>query len=227
MSPVGPASPACRVALIDAQTVSRAALPLLLPSMTFVGSFAGIDQFLRTRPAADVVVMDLLASGDQSGGDRLDGIRSVSAVGYRVLVHTEVRTAPLLMNALLAGARGIVHRSEPLAHLELAVGVVADGERSITTALPGFAEFVEKHHLLPRLSPRQLQLLAARARGEQFDSVASRLFITKKVAEEHWSAVATKFSAFLTSRSPADLERYLGLDPEDLLDWTPIEQNCR
>ena len=72
------------------------------------------------------------------------------------------------------------------------------------------------HHLT--LTERQRVILSARARGEKFDSIARRLFISRKVAEEHWAAVARKYASFLRDHSPADLERLLGLEPVDLTD---------
>ena len=85
------------------------------------------------------------------------------------------------------------------------------------------SELAERRHLLPSLTQRQRQILSARARGEKFESIGRRLFITKKVAEEHWSIIAKKFAEFLHDHSPADLERLLGLEPGDLVDWSGRE----
>jgi two-component system nitrate/nitrite response regulator NarL len=76
---------------------------------------------------------------------------------------------------------------------------------------------------MPSLTERQRTILSARARGEKFESLARRLFVSRKVAEEHWAVVARKFAGFLRDHSPADLERLLGLDPGDLVDRSPAE----
>lgn len=77
--------------------------------------------------------------------------------------------------------------------------------------------------LLPSLTQRQRQIRSARARGEKFESIGRRLFISKTVAEEHWSIIARKFAEFLHNHSPADLERLLGLEPGDLVEWPGSE----
>lgn len=77
---------------------------------------------------------------------------------------------------------------------------------------------------LPNLTDKQVEVLAARARGEKWESIADRLHIVKKTAEGHLNAVATKMAWFLREAhldldaSPGDIERVLGLAPGDLLD---------
>ncbi|MGR6997400.1 hypothetical protein ACU686_03640 [Yinghuangia aomiensis] len=60
-----------------------------------------------------------------------------------------------------------------------------------------------------------------RARGQSFRSIAARLHITEKTAAGYMDQVKAKFAAYLADHSPADLERYLGLEPPDLADWQP------
>jgi FixJ family two-component response regulator len=77
---------------------------------------------------------------------------------------------------------------------------------------------------LPDLTSRQVEVLAARARGERWDSIAERLNIVTKTAEGHLKAVSTKMAWFLRDAmldhdaSAGDIERALGLSPGDLLD---------
>jgi DNA-binding CsgD family transcriptional regulator len=113
----------------------------------------------------------------------------------------------------------IVHKSEPLEALATAIHAVAAGQIRITRSLVGLAELAERRDALPCLTDRQRTILSARARGEKFESIARRLFISKKVAEEHWAIVSRKFAGFLRDHSPADLERLLGLEPGDIGDW--------
>lgn len=218
-----PTPPAPTVAVIDAQTTSRLALPLLLPDLEFTGAYETTEQFLAAPPAADVVVMDLhlAGTGRRPARQRFEAVKAVADAGYRVCVYTSERTNTVLVAGLCAGARGVVHKSEPIKQLNDALHEIAGGGIVITSALAGLAELAERQHLIPRLTVRQHQVLSARARGEKFESIARRLFISKKVAEEHWAAVAGKFADFLHQHSAADLERLLGLDPGDLLDWCP------
>jgi len=90
------------------------------------------------------------------------------------------------------------------------IAAVAAGEVVITTALTGLAEAVERRGSVPELTERQVQVLRGRARGEPFKTIASRLDISRKTAEEHMAAVTLRFSTYLRTHSPGDLERHLG-----------------
>jgi two-component system nitrate/nitrite response regulator NarL len=214
------ADAAPRTAVVDAETITRQALPLLLPGLPFTAPFDTVGAFLHCAPPADVVLMD--PSVPTTDGDRLDGVRSVVGAGYRVCLYTAERNRMVLIAGLNAGARGIVHKSDSMSYLDAALRRVVQGELVLTHALTGLAELADLRHLLPRLTRRQHQVLAGRARGEKFETIAGRLFITRKVAEEHWAAVVAKFGNFLREHSPADLERLLGLDPVDLLAAYPV-----
>ncbi|MEW1995758.1 LuxR C-terminal-related transcriptional regulator [Streptomyces coelicoflavus] len=210
-----------RVVAIDDDTVIRDGLPLLLPQLHVVAAFPEADAMLAAAPVADVVLIDLKLAGTGSA-PYLQGphaVRAVVLAGYRALVYTnEVRRA-VLVNCLSAGARGIVHKAEPLAALADAVALVADGQVVITQALTGLVELAERRDQLPGLSPRERQVLAGRARGESFLSIGGRLYISPQTAAGYMDGVKQKFAAYLRDHSPADLEHYLGLEPSDLVDW--------
>lgn len=214
-----PRSPA--VALVDAETVSRRGLPLLLPAVAFVRSYESTELLVAERPRVDVVVLDVRLGGTDGREvrQRTEAVRSVVDAGYRVCLYTGERGRHLLVGCLSAGALAIVHKSEPLEALATAIHAVAAGQIRITQSLVGLAELAERRDALPYLTDRQRTILSARARGEKFESIARRLFISKKVAEEHWAIVSRKFAGFLRDHSPADLERLLGLEPGDIGDW--------
>ncbi|MFJ5231115.1 response regulator [Kitasatospora sp. NPDC088391] len=226
-SPAGPpAEPSAgrpapvRVAAVDDDTVIRRGLPVLLERTEVVGAYADVGEFLAADARVDVVLLDLVLTGT-GRPEVLQGaaaIRAVVAAGHRVLIYTNERRQAVLVACLAAGASGVVHKAEPLPALEDAVHEVAAGRVVITQALVGLAELAERRGELPSLSARQRQVLSARARGEQFQSVADRLFITRRTAEEHMAAVTAKFAAFLRDHSPADLERHLGIAPGDVLE---------
>lgn len=172
----GARRPALTAAVIDAETSSRLGLPLLLPDVEFVGLYETTEQFLADPPQASVVVMDLhLAGIGQSPiRQRLDAVRAVVDAGYRVCVYTGERTNTVLVAALVAGAQGIVHKAESMNQLATALHQVAGGESVVTSALAGLAELADRRHLIPTLTPRQQQVLSARARGEKFESSTLR-----------------------------------------------------
>ena len=84
--------------------------------------------------------------------------------------------------------------------------------------LAGLVEKYSSLGHLGQLSPRQLEVLRARARGEPFKSIARRLGIDQRTVEDHMYAVTRRFADYLRTHSLADLEHELGIAPRDLLD---------
>ncbi|MGW4807901.1 LuxR C-terminal-related transcriptional regulator [Kitasatospora sp. NPDC004272] len=214
------AQPGTRVAVVDDDTVIREGLPHLLPGVRVVLAVSSVEELLAARPETDAVLLDLVLTGTGRTGVRQGAaaVEAVARAGHRTLIYTNERRREVLVGCMAAGARGVVHKAEPLAALAAAVDEVAADRVVITQALVGLAELAERRGGLPSLTPRQREILSARARGEAFRSIAERLFIGKKTAEEHMAVVTAKFADFLRDHSPADLERELGLGPGDLLD---------
>ena len=70
---------------------------------------------------------------------------------------------------------------------------------------------------MAHLPERQAQVLRARARGEAYKSIATRLYLSPKTVEGYMSDVSKQFADYLADHSEADLERLLGIGPGDLL----------
>lgn len=212
--------PHTRVASIDDDTVIRRGLPVLLEHVDVVGSYTDVDEFMAAAADVDVVLLDLVLTGTGRPGvlQGAAAIRTITDAGYRVLIYTNERRRAVLVACLAAGASGIVHKAEPISALEDAIQAVASGDVVITQALVGLAELAERRGELPTLSARQRQVLSARARGEPFQSLADRFYISRKTAEEHMAIVTGKFADYLRDHSPADLERLLGIAPGDILE---------
>lgn len=224
-----PAPRTLRVACVDDDTLIREGLRRLLPGFEVVGAFASVEAFLTARLDVDVLLLDLHLHDPSDLPRRTDpgrtvalngsaGVKAATAAGHRVLIYTNERRRLVLAGCLAAGARGIVHKSEPLDALLDAARRVSREQIVVTTALIGLAEVVERRGGLPNLSPRQLDVLRGRARGEAYKSIAARLSISSKTAEEYMSEVTKRFSAYLCDHSAADLERHLGVGEGDLLD---------
>ena len=210
-----------RVCGVDDDTLIRDGLTALLRDHEVVSMFTDVGSFLAARPRCDVVLLDLHLSDSPHprGRQGAQAIRDVREAGYTVLIYTNERRLPVLLGCLRAGASGISHKTEPLSDLSRAIARVAAGETVITTTLTGLAEMAQRRGELPSLSPRQVEVLSARARGEAYRAIASRLFLSQKTVEEYMAEVSKKFTDFLATHSPADLERALGVGPGDLLDW--------
>ena len=208
-----------RVASVDDDTVIRRGLPLLLDAVDVVGSFAEVEEFLSAALDVDVVLLDLVLTGTGKAATQgAAAIRAITSAGHPVLIYTNERRRHVLTACLAAGASGVIHKAEPVEELEQAIQAVAGGEIVITQALVGLAELAERRGGLAELSPRQREVLSARARGERFQSIADRLFISRKTAEGYMAEVNAKFAEFLRDHSPADLERFLGIAPGDVLE---------
>ncbi len=208
------------LASIDDDTLIREGIARLLRGVRVVGTYEMVEEFLAARPLVDVVLLDLwlrTPGGDATIRQGAAGVAAVHRAGYRVLIYTNERRREVLAGCLAAGAQGVIHKSESLETVVGAVRRVAAGQVVVTTALAGLAEIVERRGGLPHLSPRQVDVLRGRARGETYKSIAARLDIAPKTAEEYMGEVTRRFSDFMRTHSAADLERHLGIGIDDLL----------
>jgi DNA-binding NarL/FixJ family response regulator len=190
------------LAVVDPSAVVRAGLPLLLTGFTVTGSYAAVDALLAARPAADIVLTEARADG----GSGPAAVRSLTRSGYRVCLYTFENRPPVLARYIDAGVRGIVSKRDPVESLASALARISAGGTAMSSGSRTCPSSV------PELTARQMQILAGRSRGETFHSIARRLDISERTAQDHWSAIARRFESFLRTHSPADLERSLGLD---------------
>jgi two-component system nitrate/nitrite response regulator NarL len=209
---------AVRAAVVDDDTVIRDGLALLLTSVQLAGTFSDVEGLLAESPPADVILLDLHLTGTGRVGiiQGSAGIKAAAAAGYRVLVYTNERRLHVLARCIAIGASGISHKAEPVAALEDAIRSVAQGKIVITPALVGLAELAARRGDLRDLSPRQRQVLHARARGEHVRSIADRLYLSSRTVEDYQNKINQRFADFLQTRSWTDLERHLGIGPGDV-----------
>lgn len=194
-----------RLAVVEPNALVRAALPLMLTGFVVSGSFATTDALIASRPQADIVLVVVGGEGRRDEGS----VRALSRAGYRVCLYTSERRRAVIARLIGAGARGVVSQSDPVASLAHALSRISEGGTAISNE---YASAATSTPLVPELTSRQLQVLGGRARGETFHSIAKRLQISERTAQDHWSAISRRFEVFLRSHSPADLERSLGLD---------------
>lgn len=206
--------------VIDDSRAIQIGLPAMVPDMDFVGTYSSVEAFLVAQMPADVVILDLRlsAASELPVLQGLAAVRRLAKDGYRICLYTDERRRFVLAQCLRAGAHGVVHKSDSEAVTSAALHAVASGTFVITQSLTGLAEVLDRRGGLPELTPRQREVLQARARGERWASIARRLYITEGVAREHMAAVSAKFAGFLVDASPADIERQLGIAPGDIFD---------
>ena len=184
-----------RILLVDDHAVMRMGLASLLGTqdgLTIVGDAGdgetGVRKALKLRP--DIVIMDLLMPG-------MDGVETTGRIKQalpetKVLVLTTYGTADGIAHALEAGASGALVKTVELKELVAAIRAVMAGERVIS---PEIEQILTDDPPVPKLSPRQSEILASIVRGLSTEDVARQLGLSVQMVKEHLSATFEKIGA--------------------------------
>jgi DNA-binding NarL/FixJ family response regulator len=161
---------------------------------------------LATRLKPDVAVLDIEMP-------RLDGFAAARRIretipATQVLILTMHESDEFIRQALEAGARGLILKSDLAEHLGTLVTAVARGEVSFT---PKVTEIMVSGFLGTRngnvqasLTPREIDTIRLLAIGKANKEVAAALGITVKTAETYRARIMIK----LDVHSLSDLTRY-------------------
>ena len=205
-----------RVAVADDQALVRAGFSVLLrtaPDIEVVGEAAdgqsAVDIVSHAHP--DVILMDIRMP-------EMDGVEATRRITAdkrlcttRVLIVTTFDLDEYVFDALRAGASGFLLKDTLPEDLLAAVRIVAAGEAllapSVTRRL--MEEFVrrplaaatEPSPALDQLTPREVEVLAAVARGMSNAEIGAALFMSHATAKTHVSRLLAK----LHSRDRAQL----------------------
>lgn len=188
-----------KVLLVDDHRVVRAGLTAILNESGRVEVVAEAAdggaalELLRDqdrRESLDVVLMDLqMAPG-------LDGVSAIRAmreagVDLPVLVLTTYETDADIVAAMSAGAQGYLLKDATDAELIGAVERVAQGRRALS---PQVADrLVDRlSDPLPQLSPRELEILEALAKGKTNREIAQEAFVSEATVKTHLVHIYTK-----------------------------------
>ena len=212
-----------RFAVVDDATVVRESLTTLLPDLSFVAAHGTVEDLLRQRPTAEVVVLDLhLVNARQPGATQgLAAIDVLVEAGYRVCVYSQEERQFVLAACLAAGATGVVSKAVSMPEAKAAFLAVADGELVAPPTVTGLIDVLVQRGSLTLLSPRQREVLAGRARGMTYAQLSRRLFASESTLRGYWRDLTQTVSQYLHETSPGDIEHALGLRPGDLLDFWP------
>jgi DNA-binding NarL/FixJ family response regulator len=200
-----------RLLLADDHVVVRRGVRAILNRQRFiqiVGEAAdGLEAVaLATRLKPDVAVMDIEMPG--MGG--LEATRKIRAAvpETQILILTMHESDEMVRQALEAGARGLVMKSDYANGLGTIIGAVARGEASFTPKvtqimMSGFLG--SRNDNLPASpTPREIETIRLLAVGKANKEVAAALGITVKTAETYRARIMTKFHM----HSISDLTRY-------------------
>ncbi|MEV5963717.1 response regulator transcription factor [Kribbella sp. NPDC051952] len=187
-----------RVLVVDDHPVVRSGLIGMLAAtddITVVGEAGdgqeAVAMVESTRP--DVVLMDLRMP-------RMDGVAATGAIvpeypSTRVLVLTTYDTDTEILHAVEAGAAGYLLKDTP--HAELLNGVRAAARGETVLAPPVAARLMSRLRTpapsaAAQPSPRELEVLAAVARGLSNAEIGRELFIGEATVKTHLQRLFAK-----------------------------------
>jgi DNA-binding NarL/FixJ family response regulator len=199
------------VVLADDHPIFRQGLRSLLEKEGFSIIGEGADGFEATKLAEkfhpDVIVLDF--SMPRLNG--LDAAKEIQRISPRtkLILLTVHREEQYVLEAMAAGVKGYVLKSEAATGLVDAIREVYRGNAYLS---PQIAQFAIDSALMrcvdgapaEVLSPRELQVLQLIAEGNTTREIASRLNLTVKTAESYRTALMAKLEIHET----ASLVRY-------------------
>jgi DNA-binding NarL/FixJ family response regulator len=189
-----------RVLIVDDHRVVADGLRLVLdehPDLQVIataGDGATALRLASTTPP-DLVLVDYRLP-DMTGAELAAQLRDRQP-GVQVLFLSMVVSAPLIREAVRAGARGYLVKTQPAEELVDAVRRAARGEMLVPAAT--LAELVvgddEGAQLLDRLTPRETDVLRLLAAGLDNRAIAARLGIGYVTARSHLRSLSSKLGA--------------------------------
>lgn len=201
-----------RILLVDDHEVLRVGLHALIasqPGWEVCGEAGNGRDAVQLAAALrpDVVVTDL-------GLPELHGIETIRQIkrqdpSVEILVFTVSHSEQTVRQALLAGARGYVPKSEAKHHLLIAIASLAQhrpyfGGAAAAAVLDGFLRADAGGESGDLLTSREREIVQLLAEGKGNRAIAETLAISIKTVDGHRTAVMRKLGA----HSVTDVVRY-------------------
>lgn len=184
-----------RVLIADDHAIVRHGLCALLGTergIEVVGEAKdGNEAVARTKQLApDVVIMDIVMP-------RKDGVEATEEIraavpSAKIVVLTSFGTSDKISRAIEAGATGALMKTAEDRELLSAIRTVASGGRVIS---PAVRKLISTDPPAPELTPRQLEILQAMARGLTNKDIAKMFNIRTDGVNEHVLAILAKLGA--------------------------------
>ncbi|MFE0649530.1 response regulator [Streptomyces sp. NPDC059534] len=209
-----------RVVIVDDQALVRTGFRMILAAdgidvvAEAADGDAAVSAVRRTRP--DVVLMDIRMPGT----DGLEATRRILAddgTPPRIVVLTTYDLDRYVYAALAAGASGFLLKDVTPEHLTAAVRLVRSGDALLAPAIT--RRLVERfatsgteagpiapHRELATLTPRELEVLEALARGHSNAELAARFHLSEATVKTHVARVLSKLR--LRDRAQAVIAAY-------------------
>ncbi|WP_405852031.1 response regulator transcription factor [Streptomyces sp. NBC_00090] len=209
-----------RVVIVDDQALVRTGFRMILAAdgIEVVAEAADGDEAVsavrRTRP--DVVLMDIRMPGT----DGLEATRRILAdaeetAAPRIVVLTTYDLDRYVYAALGAGASGFLLKDVTPEHLTAAVRLVRSGDALLAPAITrrlverfagSGARTAPLHRDLATLTPRELEVLEALARGHTNAELAARFRLSEATVKTHVARILSKLR--LRDRAQAVIAAY-------------------
>lgn len=184
-----------RVLIADDHAIVRHGLCALLGTergIEVVGEAKdGNEAVTRTKQLApDVVIMDIVMP-------RKDGVEATVEIraavpSAKIVVLTSFGTSDKISRAIEAGATGALMKTAEDRELLSAIRTVTNGGRVIS---PAVRKLISTDPPAPELTPRQLEILQAMARGLTNKDIAKMFGIRTDGVNEHVLAILAKLGA--------------------------------
>ena len=184
-----------RILIVDDHKVVRLGLKALFETekdLRVIGEARDGQEAISLANASkpDVIVMDILMPG-------LGGIEATREIvkantDQRILVLTSISSSDSVSAALEAGAIGAVSKSAEDSVILNALKKVAKGERFIQ---PEIASMMAEDPPVPKLTPRQLEVLGSMTRGLTNKDIARQLGLCETRVIQHVNALLEKIGA--------------------------------
>lgn len=202
-----------KVAIIEDNTTIRDGLAALIngtPGYSCVGSFPDCESFLNKISALDtnVVLMDIGLPG-MSG---IDGIIKAKKIkpDLNILMLTVYEDSQSVLKALCAGASGYLVKKTPPTRLLEAIKDAYEGGAPMSSLIARqvitlFQQNigVQNEDKETQLSSREKEVLTSLAQGNNYQSIADRLFISVDTVRHHIRNIYRKLHVHSQSEAVA------------------------
>ena len=190
-----PSEEKIKVLIADDHAIVRMGLTALLGTergIEVVGraknGIEAVNETVRLHP--DVVIMDLMMP--KKNGVEATAEIAQTAPASKVIVLTTFGTSDGIAHALQSGAKGALLKDADNAQLVKAIRTVAAGGEHIS---PDIRQQLAVDPPLPRLTPKQKEVLCSISRGLTDRDIAQQLGIRQDTVNDHVSSILEKLNA--------------------------------
>ena len=184
-----------RVLIADDHTIVRIGLVTLLNAekdIEVVGEAqngeVAVKEALRLEP--DIIIMDLMMP-KKDGAEATAELRE-KLPSAKIIILTTFGASDGIAHALESGAAGALVKTADDDALVATIRAVAGGETVISSEIK---RLLAENPPIPKLTPRQIEVLQSMTRGLTNRDIAKQLGIRQDRVDEHVAAILTKIGA--------------------------------